>query len=431
MSNLLPLPAPYRRRRALWSTLVVIFFVGYCYKGIVSTLEGRHSLEYGNDEHILIKAPLQRPSHRGDSIGANDFRLPLHAEPQLLIAEDAENTFSDGFMRSFERILALLPDDARVEDLIGPIQGTGERKIREVGTRVRTYKALLDAWEALHLVQMKEQLLVRNDILQILRHRPEITKRLGMDHARLTHAYEAYRHCLTQLSTRLFPWTAPYFADHITFHAQFWNADRGIVFTAGDKQAPYLLTSIKSIRGLGSDLPIEVLYLGNDDLGEDYREELESIPGVVTRDISVMVHDNGWKLRGWAAKPFAILLSSFREAIFIDADSLFVSDPAQLFLDQSYRRTGALFFKDRLFMPQSKKAWLRRILPSPISKQARKSRFWTGESGHMQESGVVVVDKWRHFVALLMVTRMNGPDRDGNKKEGRIGVYDMVYGGSS
>jgi len=40
----------------------------------------------------------------------------------------------------------------------------------------------------------------------------------------------------------------------------------------------------------------------------------------------------------------------------------------------------------------------------------------------------VVVDKWRHFVAMLLVTRMNGPDRDGNKDEGRIGVYDMVYG---
>jgi len=46
----------------------------------------------------------------------------------------------------------------------------------------------------------------------------------------------------------------------------------------------------------------------------------------------------------------------------------------------------------------------------------------------MQESGVVVVDKWRHFIALLLVTRMNGPDRDGNKENGVVGVYDMVYG---
>ena len=63
-----------------------------------------------------------------------------------------------------------------------------------------------------------------------------------------------------------------------------------------------------------------------------------------------------------------------------------------------------------------------------MSRRVRQSRFWTGESGHMQESGVVVVDKWRHFMALLMVTRMNGPDRDGNKDLGTIGTYDMVYG---
>ncbi|KAJ5278576.1 hypothetical protein N7478_003948 [Penicillium angulare] len=375
-----------------------------------------------------LKAPLQKLEHRDKSIGTVDFQYPLHDESLFSIADDRENSILDRFTRSLEKVLTLLPDEAHVHDLISPIEGTGERKIREVGIRFRAYKTLLDAWESLHLVQAKDQLLVRDDVLQTLRRHPEIAHRLGMDHIHLTHTYEAYRYCLAQLSMLLLPWTAPYFADHTTLHTQFWNAGRGIVFTAGDKQAPYLLTSIQSIRNLGSDLPIEVMYLGNDDLGEDYREELESIPGVITRDLSLMVNDNGWKLRGWAAKPFAILLSSFREAIFIDADSLFVEDPTQLFLDQSYRRTGALFFKDRLFMPQSKKAWLRRILPTPISKQARKSRLWTGESGHMQESGVVVVDKWRHFCALLMVTRMNGPDRDGNKKEGRIGVYDMVFG---
>lgn len=62
-----------------------------------------------------------------------------------------------------------------------------------------------------------------------------------------------------------------------------------------------------------------------------------------------------------------------------------------------------------------------------MSKKAMQSSSWTGESGHMQESGVLVIDKWRHFVALLMVTRMDEPDRGGNKHEGRIGVYDMAY----
>ena len=107
--------------------------------------------------------------------------------------------------------------------------------------------------------------------------------------------------------------------------------------------------------------------------------------------MSPMIDDEGWHLAGWAAKPFAILTSSFREVIFIDADSLFFKNPEVLFDNPSYQETGALFFKDRLILPESKLVFLLQLLPSPIPEQAKQSRFWTGESGHMQESGVVVV----------------------------------------
>jgi hypothetical protein len=79
-------------------------------------------------------------------------------------------------------------------------------------------------------------------------------------------------------------------------------------------------------------------------------------------------------------------------------------------------------------MEESKRDWLKETLPKPISAKAQQSRFWTGQSAHMQESGVVVVDKWKHFISLLLVARMNGPDRDGNKDKGITGVYDMLFG---
>lgn len=133
---------------------------------------------------------------------------------------------------------------------------------------------------------------------------------------------------------------------------------------------------------------------------------------------------------GWAAKPFAMLMSSFREALFIDADALFFVDPETLFEDQGYIETGALFFADRNLSPQNdKRAWLRQVLPKPISEQVqRTNRLWTGESVHMQDSGVVLVDKWRHFIPMLVTTRLNGPDRDASPSNGNRGVYDMVYG---
>ncbi|KAL4862601.1 mannosyltransferase putative-domain-containing protein [Aspergillus spectabilis] len=331
---------------------------------------------------------------------------------------------------SLRQLFSTLPDELQAENLLRPIVTTGEARLRELGLRTRYYKSMLEAWERVHLVSSEESnaLFIRDEVIQYLQQHPETAASLGMSTTQAMRSYETYRSVFTELSALLFPWTAPYYPDHTHLHAQFHGAGKGIVFLAGDDQAPFLFTSIPVIRQLGCDLPIEVFYLGDRDLSESVRAELEALPGVTARDISQMVNDKGWKLAGWAGKPFAILFSSFREVIFIDADALFFQSPQLLFADESYLETGALFFKDRIIMPQSKRKWLQDVLPKPISQKVLESRFWTGASGHMQESGVVVVDKWQHFVALLLVTRMNGPDRDGNSGKKIVGVYDMVYG---
>lgn len=337
------------------------------------------------------------------------------------------------FEKALSKVINMLPGEMHMRDLLRQVEGTGKEKLREMGLRVRAYKSYFEAWEDLHLDADSEGgSYIRDDVIQYLRSHEHNAKGIEglteMSLAQQIRSYEAYRSFIVKFGQLLFPWTTPYFSDHMSLHAHFKRGGRGIVLTAGDDQAPYLLTSIPIFRQLGCDLPIEVMYLGDSDLSEDFRSDLEAIDGVVTRDIAQMVNDEGWRLAGWAAKPFAILFSAFREVIFIDADSLFFKNPEVLFEEPAYNETGALFFKDRLIMPENKKRWLQQILPKPISKQVKQSRFWTGDSGHMQESGVIVVDKFRHYLALLLVTRMNGPDRDGNKDEGRIGVYDMVYG---
>ncbi|KAJ0168436.1 putative alpha-1,3-mannosyltransferase MNN14 [Colletotrichum tanaceti] len=330
------------------------------------------------------------------------------------------------FELNFLRVLDLLPDEIRHQELIRPVASTGKLRMREMGLRTRAYKTYFTAWEALHL-DHEDETYIHNDIPQYLRqHHPGGLG--GLSLAQTLRSYEGFRSFIIAMAELLFPWTMPYFGDHMSLHAHIKNGGRGIVLTAGNGQAPYLLTTIYSFRKLGCTLPIEIMYLGDEDLGQDYIAELEGLDGVVTRDMAVMVRDDGWKLRGWAAKPFAILLSSFREVVFIDADSLFFRDPALLFDDDDYREKGALFFRDRLFLPEKKAPFLQAILQKPIPKAATESRMWTGESGHQQESGVIVVDKSRHFIPMLLVTRMNGPDRDGNKEEGRVGVYELVYG---
>jgi hypothetical protein len=292
--------------------------------------------------------------------------------------------------------------------------------------RARTFKLLFEAWESLHVSWTKEGVYTR-DVVQALYDQPSLTNNLGIDLAQAIRAYDKLRFVLSKMSTLLFPWSMPLVGDHMDLHVRVYSGRRGIVITAGNNQAPYLLTSIPSIRWLGCDLPIEIMYLGDADLSPSFQADLESLPGVTTRDLSLIVNDDGWKLAGWAAKPFSILFSSFREVMLVDADALFFVDPEVLFDDASFQNTGTLFFRDRLFMPEAKKEWLKKILPHPPSSKVQESRLWTGESGHMQESGVVLVDKWRHFVALLMVAKLNGPDRD--TRDGKQGVYEMVYGG--
>lgn len=376
-----------------------------------------------------------------------------------------------------DAIFALIPDEMNMREFLRPIDNGGPERMRELGLRTRAYKKYLSAWEKLHMGEDMEtgETYIRDDVIQYLRgiENDEETG-VGSSLTNTIHNYDAFRSFLAKFAHVLFPFTSPYFADHMTLRAGFKNAGRGIVLTAGDDQAKYLLTTIYTFRELGCDLPIEVMYLGDEDLGEDHRFELEvslfstqrltklcvltkssqALPGVTTRDISVMVDDKGWKLAGWAIKPYAMLMSSFREVIFIDADSFFFRDPAQLFDDPDYQKTGALFFRDRTIMPESKRRLLLQVLPRPIHKLAKESSWWKGTSGHHQESGVVVVsssratplfvandqrfihtveltylsqvDKWRHFYSMLLICRFNGSDRD--TRDGNLGVYELMHG---
>ncbi|KAF1348892.1 mannosyltransferase putative-domain-containing protein [Delphinella strobiligena] len=331
-------------------------------------------------------------------------------------------------VEGMQELLAIVPDEIYTRDLLTPITGGGEQRLREVGLRSRMFAKYFATWEALHVVSDASagSALVRDDVIQYLRDTVDLSAISLLPRAELIRTYEQFRAFLSQFAAVLFPWTEPYFADHMTLHAHSYNAGRGIVISGFDAVAPYIVTAIKTFRRMGCDLPVEIFYLGDKDLGDEFRELLEALPGVITRNLRQMVADRGWEIDGFATKAFSILMSSFREVLFLDADVLFLRNPALLFQDPAYEDTGALFFKDRLVSPSSRKKFLREILPKPVSAKARTSYYWTGESSEMQESGVMLIDKWKHFVSLLVITRMNGPDRndDGSDK----GVYSFFYG---
>jgi alpha 1,3-mannosyltransferase len=366
--------------------------------------------------------PLQTPTkHKEEAKGSSR----ILEKPQYYTIHTNEPYDIDDALRT---VLALTPDKIYQTSLILPITSGGETKLQETGNRVRIFKKYFDAWEALHVVtdSLSDNAFVRDDILRHIRDTKDISLFTSGSRVEAVHQYETYRYFLSNMSSVLFPWTNPYFSDHMTLHGHMYNAGRGIVISGSDSQAPYIKTAISSFRAMGCTLPVEVMYLGDSDLSEDIRTDLESIPDVMTRDIRKMVNDQGWELEGWAGKAFAAFLSSFREVILLDADVLFLKDPAVLFDEPGYVDTGALFFADRTVYPQDKRTFLRKIMPKPISKKMKTSRWWAGESGEAQESGVVVVDKWRHFLSVFLTARINGPDR--RDTDAGQGTYSFWWG---
>ncbi|KAK6425018.1 hypothetical protein LTR95_016313, partial [Oleoguttula sp. CCFEE 5521] len=325
------------------------------------------------------------------------------------------------FAKALQHGIDLLPNGLALKGLLSPIDEAGVQLLRALGDRVRVFAEAFAAWEAIHTTNAGE-ILREDGIIKRIRG----LSKTKAEVRNLVKGYDSLRSYISSSEARLFPGTMAMYGNHMSLHRSF--AGRGIVLTAGNDHVPYLLTGITTFRKLGCDLPVEVMYLGDNDISADLRDELEKLPGVITRDLKKMVNDVGWELAGWAAKPWAILMSSFREALFIDADALFLTSPTTLFDSPQYAKTGALFFLDRNISPESKRGWLRTIIPPPYSKQVKSSRLWTGESGHQQESGVVLVDKWKHFVPLLLCARLNGQDRDSDSDKGKQGVYDMVYG---
>lgn len=345
---------------------------------------------------------------------------------------EAQRHFDD----SLHNFVALLPDDSQTAQLLSPVDySSGESMLRDLATRTRFFSLVFSVWEDLHVALGPGSNVIERIRQQSLENPNEAIRK-----------YDKMRSFTNRFTQHLFPWTMAYFSDHVALHQSFGAGGRGIVMTVGGSQALYALTTINTFRELGCDLPIELFYLGDQDLPESSRSALANITGVTTRDLSQMVYDNGWSLHGmvlevlesmsanrgdlgWAAKPMAMLLSSFREVILIDADVFFFDDPARLFLQPDYLRTGAMFFRDRLLKdsPVIRRDFLQQSLPLPISPGVIDSnRWWLGTSEHMQESGVVIVDKWRHFAALLLTTRLNGPERD--PKPGKVGVYQMMHG---
>ena len=169
---------------------------------------------------------------------------------------------------------------------------------------------------------------------------------------------------------------------------------RGIVICAGGQT--YFTNAwiaISLLRHVGCRLPIQLWYLGRDEL-DPYMEELIRPLGVECVDAHAMraVHE-ARILRGWEVKIFAILHSPFREVMLLDADNFVAANPEFLFDSWEYRRTGALFWPDTGRMNPDSEAW---------------KIFGVGFEDEPEfESGQIVVNKETCWAALCLTKHYN------------------------
>ena len=98
-------------------------------------------------------------------------------------------------------------------------------------------------------------------------------------------------------------------------------------------------------------MPIEIFYNGDQDLSLKTRNIFSSIVGVRVVDLnaesSIDLEKIGFS-GGFMLKPVALILSSFRHAMLMDADTVLLTKPEDFFASPSYISTGTLFYQDRI-----------------------------------------------------------------------------------
>ncbi|KAJ5525379.1 mannosyltransferase [Penicillium frequentans] len=185
---------------------------------------------------------------------------------------------------------------------------------------------------------------------------------------------------------------------------------KGIVSSAGGEYLPTFVASLRMIRRTGCELPVEVFL-------KDWVEYEPYICEVVLpmlnaqckvlEEIMDVVRDGQGKptkhikVEHFQIKPFAMLLSSFENFIWIDADCVPLHDPTALLASDPFSSTGLVTWPD---------FWANTASPLYFNISRQSEPLMTARAA--TESGVMLVSKRKHFPTLLLAVYYNyyGPE---------------------
>lgn len=190
---------------------------------------------------------------------------------------------------------------------------------------------------------------------------------------------------------------------------------QAIVICAGDPQLHYLKNLVYSVRvDHASSMPIRIVFLDDDDLTPPARLEVESvIPADKPKNIEFLNLSHFFNLKavhlkGWDLKAYGLLAVKECEVVFVDVDVMLLQPPEMMFQQKGYKDTGALFYHDRMLMKYfdflyDPSTFAEALQPN-LSPIAQKLLQNGGQSPyraeHVQESGMIVLDKRRRILGL-------------------------------
>lgn len=207
---------------------------------------------------------------------------------------------------------------------------------------------------------------------------------------------------------------------------------KGVVMTLSDNHIEYAIRLIKVLRFLGNRLPIQIVYYSN--LSETSKQKLldasTSAFGIGDRsympqsisfvDVSRAIDESYmYKFGGFGNKILATLFNTFEDMLLMDADTVMLEPPSYFFERRRYIQTGTLFFKDRATVEYRSKndvTFFKKLLPSlkdtvlfgipQVTSFSLNREFFKGRN-HYMESGLVLVNRKRHFLQPLVMSQLN------------------------
>ena len=182
-------------------------------------------------------------------------------------------------------------------------------------------------------------------------------------------------------------------------------------------QLKYLTSAYVTLRALrnsvNSSLPVEVFYAGNTRAPRGWLEQMEA-EFTDVRFIDIYQRrgvdfPTTLELEGYQLKFFAIMLSSFEEVLFLDADNIPVVDPTFAFELEQYVATGALVWPDLCNMVSiTAKTWDAFGIKPPVNFPADTGKLWRERCSDYEpreiQGGEFLINKRRTWPGLVLTT---------------------------